>query len=430
MPQEITEDDVDRSLIPTRTRWQVADTVAPGLVLRAGATPSWHLRITKKGILKLAIGGPPSMSLDVARRIAREGLADHLSGKKVDAAWVAKAQKRHDVREVVEAAPRYVEPPGPWRWEDAVEAWLHYLTEKGRSPVTVDSYRKCLLSTLSGMRGRLVRDVTAAEAQAALDEVAATYPALAAQVLKAVRPFSQWISIGYRTEKSGVREHRYRRLTLPEPETRRPRGWQPVSLSAVARLVAIARLGVLSPPVSRALEVIVWTALPRSAVVPTRHEDVVDGVWTVRGDLLKRKQSIRLPLHDRLRELLSGGDDVWVFEQPRRPRKGLPSHLPVEGLSRATWELPDVPTASEVGLAMRSYLQENGSAPTAVQDLTDSGGDDERRDDEGGQPLWVRRGWLLQDWHEAVEPLVAEQAAGLDADAIRAAMREKRPYKG
>lgn len=429
MPQELTEDDVDRAMIETKLRWQLADSVAQGLLLRAGKTPAWLLRITRRGVLKLTLGYPPLVGLDTARVLAREAMADHLAGKTVDPEWVRAAHVRHRIREPAPVVVPYVEPAGPWTWEEAAEAWLRSLEARRRSPVTVASYRKSVLTVLAEFRPRLVRDVTIEDVQEALETVAATYPALAAQALKAARPFSQWLF--FRKDKSGFETHRYRRLELPDPEDRRPRGWQPVSLTAVAKLIAMARLGVLTPVVSRALEVIVWTGLPRSAVVPTRHTDIVDGVLTVRPELLKRKDAIRLPLHPRLQELLScDADDVWVFRQPRQPHRGKPAgHVPVEGLGRATWELPGVPTASEVRLSMTDWLSKNATPNPDAGLLSDSGGNDNATD-ENGVPVWQRRGWLLDQWYEAVEPFVADQAATLDADEIKAAMRAKRPYKG
>lgn len=432
-PPPITPEEIEQLSKPSPTRVQRNDGACPGLSLRAGLeSPTWIVRGTTGGVLRKVIGDPRTMPIEIARKIAVEAKAWHASGKRVDDEWVEAAQKRHGM---VDPTPvEYVEPPGPWTWEQAAEAHLRWMLErKGRSPVTVEANRKGLLRTLHEFKDVLITDIRLEDVQDAVDRVHLRYPALAVQAVKAARPFSRWWSIGPQRLKAGTEEHILEGLVVPETTRHRDPGdfstIDPPSIQAVARTVAICRLGVLHPTSSRALEVTILTGLRRSAVVSAKHSDVRKGVWTVRPELLKRKVPIRITLTPRLKELMTSDDATWIFPQPRKSKDGTRSHISDSAVGKATWELPQAPNATEAKDRMVRYLQDLGALRTDL--LVDAGASARDGGDghivEDGQTAADVRADMLRWWSDEIEKWVAEIMPTIDAEALRQTVVGARP---
>lgn len=435
-PPPLTHAIVDEALQPSKRRIQLNDGACVGLSLRAGLeTPTWVVRGSIGGTLRRVIGDPRTMPLPVARSIATEARDHHHAGGVVDEAWVEAAQQRHGIVRPVE--PPYEEPPGPWTWAQGAEAFLRDLRKKRRSEVTITAHRKGLTTILHRLNDELIRDVSIDDVQEEVDRVYLSTPALAIQAIKAVRPYSQWFSIGPQRLKSGVDTHPFKSLVIPQTERRRPLSIEPVSLSAVARLVAICRTARLDPTTMRAVEVTVLTGLRRSTVVAARKDDISGDVWTVRAETLKRKMPLKVHLTPRLQELMRSDSALWVFPQPRQPqgRGAPPAHIKEANVGRATWEMPDVPTPTECRERMIRLLNNEHDArhTNLLNDAGASeaeGGDDKIYYDDGpefAQTAADIRGDYIGWWSDALESLVAEEMAKLDADELTAAIKATRP---
>ncbi|WP_279479860.1 integrase family protein [Aureimonas sp. SK2] len=454
MPTDLTQKLLEKLLAQrVREPQDVSDGRQRGLVLRSAPTGlSWWLRTKAAGKpRRLLIGTFPAISIASARSMVSDASDALRRGDEVDAAWIA--AKRVEVG--IDDAP--VAPPTPdrptrWTWEQARDA---YLEDAGRRlrPKTVEGYRQFLSHpALLPLAGRPVADISRQDLAVILGDVFGLgAETQATNMGNTLRPMWSFLSADHVVAKSGVAEGVMDRLRAPKRSrvSSGRRVERTPGIDDVARIVAIARCGALSPVMSAAIELTMLTAQRRFSVVQARRSCLlVEGdlmIWRLPLEDLKTgdrrigrhgetvpDHELPLPAATRSafeRALAFERDGDWLLPQTRPRREGGPmTHLHESSLTHAIAELPGSRfSPHDVRRAFTTAVRAAGFPRGSAALILDHG---EGRTDDVTARHYDRfreldeKLRLLTAWSDAVEAAAAKIV--IDVPALRDHLREVR----
>lgn len=441
MTTTITQAIVDKALRSRGERYDVTDARQPGLVLRVGKTgASWTVRCRVGGpVRKISIGSPPEISIAVARRIAAAVVGRAKAGLEPDFRWIEDERERQGL--TVERAPA---PPTSsrttWMWGEARDRYLAEV-RRIRSSGTVTDYRHTLTNpaVTAAFEGRLVAEIDKkAIAKVVRSIHDAGHERLAEKMLTILRPMWRFLADPARSEESGVEDNIVRLLEKPSRSkgsrllTRTP------SIEECARIIAVARSGVLAPTIAAAIELTVLTVQRRRTVVTMRISDldlIDDPVWRIPAEGIKGGQEHVLPLTTHLlrlvREQRKRASAGYLFPGARPRTVGEPlSHLHESSLTHAMSGIPGTEASPhDIRRAFTTFVMTRPRSevrqPKLVLDHREGRTDVTGEHYDRAEYL-EEKGDMLIAWSAALEPEIERQAATLDVVEIRDQMREAR----
>lgn len=281
-------------------------------VLGSGAR-TWMLRATISGKRRdMGLGGYPDVTLAQAREKAREARAAIDQGRdpvaeRAAARSTLAAQRGSEIT-FDECARKFIEAKSPeWKNAKHINQWV----------ATLETYASPIVGKLQ------VRDVSLSHVVKILEPIWTTKTETATRLRGRIESVLDWATVrGYRNGENPARWKGHLDKLLAKPgKVARVEHHAALAVDEVAAFVRDLRKreGIAA----RALEVLVLTAA-RSGEVRGATWDEIDleaAVWTVPAERMKAGREHRVPLSDRvieiLRELPRLADTNFVFPAPR-----------------------------------------------------------------------------------------------------------------
>lgn len=331
MPEKLTVASIEKHARAAR-RVEVADTSAPGLVLRANLSSStfvfrWTVQREKR---RLVLGTVDGLPLADARAIAHKAADLVRQGFDPDDEWLRQTRTPQAVAPVKRVT---------WSWTEAREAYLVEIGgPNGLKSATVDDYKKALHHrAFKKFERRFVCDLTDEDLSEALAAYQREQKGKAAEGLRRrVRPFWSYLQRMDIRRKSGVT----RRLQIDLPAHRSTaktivRWPHPADVAALFAKAIEGELGYAS----RAVVLLCLTVQRRATVVSASPQDVRDGVWhipPVHRKTAEKRGDTRIHALPWPAEVAVGNHSDFIFpaDRPRKAGDPLP-HMSASTLTHA-----------------------------------------------------------------------------------------------
>lgn len=312
MPSIITNSTIAKAradAVPGCQPYDITDARAQGLELRVRPRGAmWCIRYKVAGASKrLTAGSINLLSIAEARQIASDAQAVLRAGGELSDQWMTKRLVDLGRLEAVQEPPP---PPTGWTFSEGRDAYLTALALI-RAPGTVQDYRDILAGKdLRVLDDRVLSTITREELAEILVAIHASgREAHSHHVARVLRPFWTWLSDDGRRNTSGAAKNMLVGLQAPErsvsdDEDEDGHGTYVPEMREMALAIAGAQTGALRPAISSAIELLVWTAQRRRAIVSARMRDFIQlpdgkGLWRVPAASRKKRRrngKVTLPL--------------------------------------------------------------------------------------------------------------------------------------
>jgi integrase len=359
------------------------------LQIASGGTRSWVLRYTLKGRARyMGLGSANLVSLADARAKARD--ARRLLLDKIDPIEARRAHHRE----------RLLETARGKTFRECAEGYIASHEAGWRDPRSHRQWVRSLTSYVYPRLGGLpIAAIDTALMLAALEPIWKIKPETASRVRGRIERVLDWAKVrGYRDGENPARWRGHLDHLLPaRNKVRRVKHFAALPYAELPALIAKLRTQPELP--ARALEFLILTAA-RTGEVLGAHWDEIDGnVWTVPAERIKAGEPHRVPLSDRVVEILASlpREGGFVFVGARTSAVSNPHQLK-RALQRTGY---DNITVHGFRSTFRDWAAETTAYPNHVVEMAlahaISNGVEKayRRGD-----LFEKRRQLMQDWGE------------------------------
>jgi integrase len=276
------------------------------LQIAAGGTRSWVLRYTLNGRARyMGLGSANLVSLAEARAKARD--ARRLLLDKIDPLEARRAQHRK----------RLLETARGKTFRDCAEGYIASHEAGWRDPRSHKQWVGSLTSYVYPRLGDLsIAAIDTALVLAVLEPIWKTKPETASRVRGRIESVLDWAKArGYRDGENPARWRRHLDHLLPaRNKVRRVKHFAALPYAELPALMAKLRAQPVLP--ARALEFLILTAARTGEVLGAQWDEIDGNVWTVPAERMKAGKPHRVPLSDRVVEILASlpreGEFIFV----------------------------------------------------------------------------------------------------------------------
>jgi len=276
------------------------------LQIAAGGTRSWVLRYTLNGRARyMGLGSANLVSLAEARAKARD--ARRLLLDKIDPIEARRAQHRE----------RLLETARGKTFRDCAEGYIASHEAGWRDPRSHKQWVRSLTSYVYPRLGDLsIAAIDTALVLAMLEPIWKTKPETASRVRGRIESVLDWAKArGYRDGENPARWRGHLDHLLPaRNKVRSVKHFAALPYAELPALMAKLRTQPELP--ARALEFLILTAARTGEVLGAQWDEIDGNVWTVPAERMKAGQPHRVPLSDRVVEILASlpreGEFIFV----------------------------------------------------------------------------------------------------------------------
>jgi integrase len=276
------------------------------LQIAAGGTRSWVLRYTLNGRARyMGLGSANLVSLAEARAKARD--ARRLLLDKIDPIEARRAQHRE----------RQLETARGKTFRDCAEGYIASHEAGWRDPRSHKQWVRSLTSYVYPRLGDLsIAAIDTALVLAVLEPIWKTKPETASRVRGRIESVLDWAKArGYRDGENPARWRGHLDHLLPaRNKVRRVKHFAALPYAELPALMAKLRTQLELP--ARALEFLILTAARTGEVLGAQRDEIDANVWTVPAERMKAGKPHRVPLSDRVVEILASlpreGEFIFV----------------------------------------------------------------------------------------------------------------------
>ena len=265
------------------------------LQIAAGGTRSWVLRYTLNGRARyMGLGSANLVSLAEARAKARD--ARRLLLDKIDPIEARRAQHRE----------RLLETARGKTFRDCTEGYIASHEAGWRDPRSHKQWVRSLISYVYPRIGDLsIAAIDTALVLAVLEPIWKTKPETASRVRGRIEGVLDWAKArGYRDGENPARWRGHLDHLLPaRNKVRRVKHFAALPYAGLPALMAKLRAQPELP--ARALEFLILTAARTGEVLGAQWDEIDGNVWTVPAERMKAGKPHRVPLSDRVVEILA-----------------------------------------------------------------------------------------------------------------------------
>jgi integrase len=276
------------------------------LQIAAGGTCSWVLRYTLNGRARyMGLGSANLVSLAEARAKARD--ARRLLLDKIDPIEARRARHRE----------RLLETARGKTFRDCAEGYIASHEAGWRDPRSHKQWVRSLTSYVYPRLGDLsIAAIDTALVLAVLEPIWKTKPETASRVRGRIESVLDWAKArGYRDGENPARWRGHLDHLLPaRNKVRRVKHFAALRYAELPALMAKLRTQPELP--ARALEFLILTAARTGEVLGAQWDEIDGNVWTVPAERMKAGKPHRVPLSDRVVEILASlpreGEFIFV----------------------------------------------------------------------------------------------------------------------
>lgn len=373
------------------------------LQIAAGGTRSWVLRYTLNGRARyMGLGSANLVSLAEARAKARD--ARRLLLDKIDPIEARRAQHRE----------RLLETARGKTFRDCAEGYIASHEAGWRDPRSHKQWVRSLTSYVYPRLGDLsIAAIDTALVLAVLEPIWKTKPETASRVRGRIGSVLDWAKArGYRDGENPARWRGHLDHLLPaRNKVRRVKHFAALPYAELPALIAKLRTQPELP--ARALEFLILTAARTGEVLGAQWDEIDGNVWTVPAERMKAGEPHRVPLSDRVVEILASlpREGEFIFVGARTSAVSNPHQLK-RALQRTGH---DNITVHGFRSTFRDWAAETTAYPNHVVEMAlahaIANGVEEayRRGD-----LFEKRSRLMQDWGD----YCSRPSVGADKGAV------------
>lgn len=373
------------------------------LQIAAGGTRSWVLRYTLNGRARyMGLGSANLVSLAEARAKARD--ARRLLLDKIDPIEARRAQHRE----------RLLETARGKTFRDCAEGYIASHEAGWRDPRSHKQWVRSLTSYVYPRLGDLsIAAIDTALVLAVLEPIWKTKPETASRVRGRIGSVLDWAKArGYRDGENPARWRGHLDHLLPaRNKVRRVKHFAALPYAELPALIAKLRTQPELP--ARALEFLILTAARTGEVLGAQWDEIDGNVWTVPAERMKAGKPHRVPLSDRVVEILASlpREGEFIFVGARTSAVSNPHQLK-RALQRTGH---DNITVHGFRSTFRDWAAETTAYPNHVVEMAlahaIANGVEEayRRGD-----LFEKRSRLMQDWGD----YCSRPSVGADKGAV------------